>query len=112
MASTHDLWLTDFGNPFPGEPAHRRPALVVGPADRFGPDLPFTFVCPLTSTWRGLTLHVEVEPGPATGLDRTSWVQCELLRSISRRRLVHRLGVADPDTSGRVAQVLRTLLDL
>jgi len=26
-----DIWLVDFGDPYPREPAHRRPALEVGP---------------------------------------------------------------------------------
>ena len=111
MASVDDLWLVDFGEPFPAEPARHRPALVFGPPDTFGSDFPFVIVCPLTTTHRGLALHVEVEPTAATGLDDTSYVQCELLRSVNRRRLVHRLGAVDRVTSSRVADVVKTLLD-
>jgi mRNA interferase MazF len=110
MASVDDLWLVDFGDPFPGEPAHHRPALVLGPPDTFGSDFPFVVVAPLTSTRRGLSLHVEVEATPATGLDDASYVQCELIRSVNRRRLVHRFGVVDLATKERVADVVRTLL--
>ena len=110
MASVDDIWLVDFGDPFPGEPAHHRPALVLGPPDTFGPDFPFAIVAPLTTTRRGLSLHIEVEATPGTGLDDTSYVQCELIRSVNRRRLAHWLGVVDLATSGRVADVVRTLL--
>lgn len=110
MASVDDLWLTDFGDPSPGEPAHHRPALIVGPDATFGPDLPFVIVCPLTTHPRGLSLHVEVEPDPDNGLDEPSHVQCELIRSIGRRRLVHRLGHVDGGTSCAVAAVIRALL--
>jgi mRNA interferase MazF len=111
MASVDDVWLVDFGEPFPAEPAHHRPAVVLGPPDTFGPDFPFVIVCPMTTTRRGLALHVEVEPGHTTGLDDTSYVQCELLRSINRRRLVHRLGAIDSETSQRVDSIVRTLLN-
>lgn len=111
MASTDDLWLIDFGDPFPGEPAFHRPALVLGPPGTFGADFPFVIVCPLTTTDRGFSLHVEVEPSEGTGLDRYSFVQCELLRSVNRRRLVHRLGSIDDATSDRVWAVVETLLD-
>jgi mRNA interferase MazF len=111
MASVDDVWLVDFGEPFPAEPAHHRPAVVLGPPDTFGPDFPFVIVCPITTTRRGLALHVEVEPGDTTGLDDTSYVQCELLRSINRRRLVHRLGAIDSETSQRVDSIVRTLLN-
>lgn len=110
MASLDDLWLVDFGEPFPGEPAHHRPALVVGPPGEFGADFPFVIVIPLTTTFRGLSLHVEVEPDPESGLDETSYAQCELVRSVNRARLVQRLGRAPIDVALQVTTVLKTLL--
>lgn len=83
---------------------------MVGPPDTFGADFPFAIVCPLTTVRRGLSLHVEVEPTATTGLDPTSYVQCELLRSVNRRRLVHRLGAIDMGTSRRISEILETLL--
>lgn len=112
MASVDDLWLVDFGEPYPGEPVRHRPALVLGPPDPFGPDLPFVIVTPLTTTRRGLSLHVEVEATVATGLHETSYIQCELIRSINRRRLIHHLGAVDLVTARRVTDIVKSLLDL
>ncbi len=111
MASADDLWLVDFGEPYPGEPAAHRPALVLGPPDTFGPRFPFVVVAPLTTNRRGLSLHIEVEASADTGLDTTSYVQCELIRSINRNRLGHRLGAIGPDISNRVTAVVKTLLN-
>lgn len=111
MASVDDLWLVDFGEPYAGEPSAHRPALVIGPPDTFGPGFPFVIVTPLTSTRRGLSLHVELEAGAETGLDETSYIQCELIRSINHHRLTHRLGQIDANTSLRVASIVRTLLN-
>mgnify|MGYP001823170681 CR=1 FL=1 len=111
MASVGDIWLVDFGEPYPGEPAAHRPALVVGPPEAFGPTFPFVILAPLTSTNRGLALHVEVDAGAESGLDITSYVQCELIRSVNRKRLIHRLGAVDPETSNQVATVIKTLLN-
>lgn len=110
MPSVDDIWLVDFGEPYPGEPAAHRPALVIGPPETFGPTFPFVIVTPLTSTHRGLSLHVEVEDGAATGLDETSYVQCELIRSVNRNRLLHRLGSINPESSNQVSTVIKTLL--
>lgn len=110
MASVDELWLVDFGDPFPGEPAHHRPAVVLGPPVAFGPHFPFVIVCPLTTTRRGLSLHVEIDPSTINGLDQTSYVQCELVRSINARRLVHRLGTIDIATSDEMHRVVRMLL--
>ncbi|MEN8114319.1 MAG: type II toxin-antitoxin system PemK/MazF family toxin [Actinomycetota bacterium] len=110
MASADDIWLVDFGEPYPAEPAHHRPALVLGPPETFGPRFPFVIVAPLTTTFRGLSLHIEVAATPTTGLNEISYVQCELLRSVNRNRLIHYLGAIDSDTSLGVSSIVRTLL--
>ena len=111
MASVDDLWLTDFGEAHPGEPSLRRPALVIGPPNTFGPGFPITIVLPLTSTFRALSLHVEVEANNDTGLDETSYIQCELIRSVHHGRLIHRLGFVDTEISNHVRSVVRSLLN-
>ena len=110
MASVDDLWIVDFGEPYPGEPAAQRPALVIGPPDTYGPGFPFVIVTPVTTTRRTLSLHIEVESSRDTGLDETSYIQCELIRSINRKRLIHRLGSIDADVSHEVGTVIRNLL--
>jgi mRNA interferase MazF len=112
MASVDDLWLVDFGEPFPGEPAFRRPAIVLGPPGSFGVGFPFTIIAPLTTTDRGLSLHVEVAATTESGLDETSYVQCELIRSVNSKRLRQHLGAVDAEASARVARIVRTLLNL
>jgi len=111
MASPDELWLVDFGIPFPGEPGFHRPALVIGPPQSFGPTFPFVILCPLTTSHRGLSLHVEIDASEDSGLDEVSYVQCELLRSVNGQRLVHRLGVINVASSREVTEILRTLLD-
>ena len=112
MASTGEFWLVDFGEAFPGEPAALRPALVLGPSSLFGNELPFLILAPLTTQRRGLSLHVEVEPDAHNGLRQTSYVQCELLRSVNRRRVVTRLGRIDDVALSRVRSIVSVLLDL
>lgn len=111
MASIGELWLVDFGEPHPGEPAAHRPALVIGPPDTFGSSFPFAIVTPLTTTRHGLSLHVEVDPTLESGLDEVSYVQCELIRSVNRRRLLHRLGTVDAEVERRVSSIIKTLLN-
>ncbi len=110
MASIGEIWLTEFGNRFPGEPSFRRPALVVGPVAGFGSRFPFAVVLPITTAHRGLNLHVPLAVDPASGLDRDSYVQCELIRSVNRRRLIRQLGTADPVALDKADRVVRDLL--
>lgn len=110
MASPDEIWIVDLGDPVPHEPALDRPALIIGPPLTFGEGFPFVIVVSITTVHRGLSLHVEIEPGKATGLDEVSYIQCELVRSVSRKRLIHRLGMVNEATSNQVTQTLRTLL--
>ena len=68
-------------------------------------------VVPVTSTRRGLPSHVEIDT-PNSGLDEVSYAKCEDLKSISDRRLVHRMGTLDTTAMASIERVLRYLLDL
>jgi mRNA-degrading endonuclease toxin of MazEF toxin-antitoxin module len=46
-----------------------------------------------------------------SGRRPASYIQCELIRSINRNRLVDRLGDIGPDISNQVGTVIKTLLN-
>lgn len=100
-----------FGEPISGKPAAHRPAPIIGPPASFLDDFPYRIVAPLTTTDRSMRLHVHLEPGDRNGLERSSFVQCEFVRSVSARRLVHRIGSVDIATRDRVHDVLDVLFD-
>ncbi|WP_428118908.1 type II toxin-antitoxin system PemK/MazF family toxin [Candidatus Poriferisodalis sp.] len=90
MASIDELWLADFGTPYPSEPSGRRPALVLGPPDFFGSEFPIAFVAPLTTTYRGLDLHVEVSANRPIADPQKISTRCGRgLRRCGRRRTRH-----------------------
>ena len=94
------------------EQAGRRPALIVS-VDAFNRGKAgLVFIVPLTTRFRGLPTHVEVNP-PAGGVREESWARCEDLRSISVERLVGGpLGVVPVEALGAVEERLRLLLQL
>lgn len=106
-----DIWLVDFGQPVGREQAGRRPAVVVS-ADALndGPS-GVVMVVPVTSARRGLPSHVEIDAGDS-GLDDVSYAKCEDLKSVSDRRLISQLGVADVEAVFEMERAIRFLLDL
>lgn len=108
--SSDQVWLVDFGEPFPGEPAFHRPAVVVGPVAMYEGVVPQVILVPLTSRRRGLPNHVEIEASERSGLNETSYAQCELIRGVGRGRLVHRLGTVDAFEGVAIRAVLAALL--
>jgi mRNA interferase MazF len=106
-----EVWSVDL-NPTRGrEQRGSRPSIVVsndnfnnGPAD-------LIVIVPLTGTYRGLPLHVKIDP-PEGGLRKQSFAKCEDVRSVSKERLTRRWGNVTPSTMAEVANRLRMLLDL
>ncbi len=84
--------------------------MIIGPPETFGPVFPFIIVAPLTTTHHDLPLHVEIEPTAQSGLDDASFIQCELVRSVNRKRLVHRIGAIELHTANDVRNIIITLL--
>ncbi|MBW3625894.1 MAG: type II toxin-antitoxin system PemK/MazF family toxin [Armatimonadetes bacterium] len=111
VPSRGEVWMVDL-NPTRGhEQAGRRPALVIsvdlfnqGPAD-------LVVALPITSQAKGIPFHVKVTP-PEGGFDRESYVKCEDIRSLSRERLLRRMGTVTPQTMEAVEERLRILLSL
>jgi mRNA interferase MazF len=111
MARRGEVWLVDFGEPVGREQAGVRPAVVVS-ADALneGP-AGVLMVVPITSARRGLPSHIEIDDG-GSGLDKVSYAKCEDLKSISERRLVHRIGAVAAAAMVDIERVVRFLLDL
>ena len=93
------------------EQAGTRPAQIVsvdlfneGPAE-------LVVVAPLTRTARKVRWHVPVSP-PEGGLVAESYLQCESLRSVSKRRLKRRRGRVSEVTLEQVEDRLRILMGL
>ena len=93
------------------EQAGRRPALVLSADVLNASAAGIVSVLPITSRDRGIRSHVAVEP-PEGGLTVPSWILCEQVRTISRERLLGRIGVVTARTLAAVADRVRVLLDL
>jgi len=106
-----EIWLVDL-NPTRGhEQAGRRPGLVVS-VDLFnqGP-AGLAVVFPITTREKGIPFHLEIKV-PEGGLTKRSFIKCEDIRSISKERLVQRLGRVSRNTMTAVEDRLRIFLGL
>jgi mRNA interferase MazF len=106
-----EVWLLDFGEPVGREQSGRRPAVVISADSLNESRAGIVVVIPLTTTYRGLPSHVEIDRGDS-GLDEVSYAKCEDVKSVSEQRLIGRLGVVGDEVMFRLARVLRFLLDL
>jgi mRNA interferase MazF len=106
-----EVWLVDFGDPVGTEQSGRRPAVVIS-ADRLNESRAgVVIVVPCTTRRRGLPSHIELDTG-TSGLDEISYAKCEDVKSISERRLITKVGIADDETIHEVARALSFLLGM
>ncbi len=105
-----EIWTLDL-NPTRGheQAGEHRPCLIIsddilnsGPAE-------MVFAIPLTTTDRGIPLHVRVEPPEVA---RPSVILCDQLRAVSRERLKARVGAIRPATLRQVEDRLRVIMNL
>ena len=106
-----EVWFVSLNPTVGHEQAGRRPAVVIsedafnsGPAD-------LVVLLPITSTLKPIPSQIRLSP-PEGGLDRESAVLCEAVRSVSRRRLIRRLGAVSAARLALVEDALRILLRL
>lgn len=107
--SQGEIWNAELDPATGREQRGRRPVLVVS-ADRLNHGRGgLVVVVPMTSTDRGVPLHVPIL-SPEAGLRVTSFAMTEQVRSISVERLGRRRGAVAPATLGAVLGRLRLLL--
>lgn len=106
-----EIWLADL-NPTRGhEQSGIRPALIisVNPFNQGGAEL--IVVLPITSKDKKIPLHVKIEP-QVSNLDTISYIKCEDIRSISKERIIERIGQVPYNILEEVEQRLKLLLGI
>jgi len=106
-----EVYLADPDPVVGHEQGGRRPHLVISVNQMNDSAAGLLFGVPLTTTDRGSKLHVRLEP-PDGGLNRVSFAMPEMARSVSRARLLGKLGHASPDTVEAVAKRVGILIGL
>ena len=106
-----DLWTVNLSPTIGREQAGTRPALIISVDELNHSAADLVIALPVTTRERKIRSHVRVDEGEG-GLHSQSFIKCEDVRSISVRRLVHRIGSVSAETLGAVEDRLRILLGL
>jgi mRNA interferase MazF len=90
-----DIWMVNLDPVVGHEQAGTRPALIVSVDELNHGPAELVTVLPLTTTERDLASRVRV-PKDQGGLRKTSYIKCEEVRTISRDRLLRKVGTPHP----------------
>jgi len=112
IPSRGDICLVNFNPTLGHEQAGIRPAVVLsttsfnmGPAD-------LAVVLPMTTTNRGIPIHLEVIP-PEGGIRDVSYAMCDQIRTVSiSHRIIQRFGAITVPTMQKVEYAVNVILGL
>jgi mRNA interferase MazF len=106
-----EIWVADL-NPTRGhEQSGKRPVVVISD-DLFNKSAAeLVIVLPLTTRNKGIPYHVEILP-PEGGVQQSSYIKCEDIRSIAKERLADRWGTVSDPTMDAIEYRLKLLLKL
>ncbi len=110
--SRGQVWLVRFGASEPGERGKNRPAIIVSiDSLRTGSERDLFAVVPISATARGSHSRPAVAPADA-GIDRPSVALPGAIRTVSRVRLLRRIGRVPAETMKAIEQALSLILGL
>lgn len=112
MLNSGDVVPVELGVPSGREAGFQHPTIVVT-AQAILDALPsVVHVVPLTTTLRGFTTEVTIEPDGAAGIDRRSAAQCQHVRSVSPSRLGEPAGNVGPVILAQLREMLAVIFDI
>lgn len=112
MLTSGDVVDLDLGAPAGSEAGFRHPAIVVTAQRVLDAEPSVVQVVPLTTTLRGFSSEVEIDPDDVNGLDHVSSVQCQHIRAVAAGRIERTRGNVGPAVLLQVRELLGLILDV
>jgi mRNA-degrading endonuclease toxin of MazEF toxin-antitoxin module len=108
---TGEIWWVEYGQPQPHQPAMKRPALVISPAEPETWSYKNLVTVPFTKRNRDKFSEIQIDPTSDTGLSIKSFAQCELVRLMPVNAFLHRIGLIDSESWHRIRWTVQSFLD-
>jgi mRNA interferase MazF len=108
-----EIWWIDWSPGRGSEQQGIRPALIVQTdAANLNPKYPNTIVVAMSTKGKPVPFHIPVQPSSQNGLSKMSYIKTEQLLTISKERLIKRIGVLEREVMEQVEKAIKLVLDL
>jgi len=108
-----EIWWIDWSPGRGSEQQGIRPALIVQTdAANLNPKYPNTIVVAMSTKGKPVPFHIPVQPSSQNGLSKVSYIKTEQLLTISKERLIKRIGVLEKEVMEQVEKAIKLVLDL
>lgn len=105
-----EIWLANLSPTIGNEQKGLRPVLVISENQFNSSKLNLCVIIPLTTKGKNYPSHIKIEP-VISNLKQTSYIMCEAIRSVSKTRLIKKMGIISEDTLNNVREILNFILD-
>ena len=112
MLTSGDVVDLDLGTPVGREAGFRHPAVVVTAQRILDSEPAVVQVVPLTSTLRPFHSEIRIHPEESNGLSRVSAAQCQHIRSVATRRILHVRGNIGAVLLAQVREGIALIIDV
>ncbi len=107
-----EIWLIDWSPARGSEQKGIRPSLVLqSDKGNSNKNYPNTIILTITKQGKNIPFHVELNPNSVNGLNKISYIKCEQILTISKRRLVKKIGTIDLESLKKVENGVKLALD-
>lgn len=108
-----EIWLLDWSPARGSEQAGFRPALIIQTdAANSNPGYPNTIVLAVSTKGKPVLFHVALKPNRRNGLTEASFVKCEQVLTVTKDRLVRKLGTIGEGEVELVNRAVRLVLEV
>ena len=108
-----EVWLVNWNPGRGSEQEGIRPSLIIQTdAGNINPNYPNTIVVAISTKGREFPFHIKVKPSPTNGLKSLSFIKCEQILTISKERLVEKIGTLEEHYLKLVEEALKLILSL
>ncbi|MBW2040287.1 MAG: type II toxin-antitoxin system PemK/MazF family toxin [Deltaproteobacteria bacterium] len=108
-----ELWWVDWSLGRGSEQQGTRPALVIQTdAANLNPRYPNTIVLAVSTKGKPVPFHIAVKPTVQNGLGELSYIKCEQILTISKRRLTRKIGTLEAEFLQQVEKAITLVLNI
>ena len=108
-----EIWLLDWSLSRGSEQAGFRPALIIQTDDaNSNPNYPHTIVLAVSTKGKVVPFHVALKPNNINGLSEASFVKCEQVLTVTKERLIKKLGIIEDRELQQINRAVRLVLEV
>jgi mRNA interferase MazF len=108
-----EIWLINWNPRRGSEQEGLRPSLIIQTdAGNTNQNYPNTIVIAMNTKGRDIPFHIKVSPSKGNGLKSVSYIKCEQIITISKERLVEKIGTLEELYKEKVEEALKCVLNL